>query len=43
MKNRKKIHDDWETPPEFYQELNEKFDFDFDPCPLYADVACMTQ
>jgi len=23
----------WLTPPELYQELNEEFNFDFDPCP----------
>lgn len=35
MKNRNLDHsDDWETPPWFYDELNDKFDFDFDPCPL---------
>lgn len=26
--------DDWQTPPEIYKELDEEFDFDFDPCPL---------
>jgi len=34
MKNRKKIHDDWETPKELYDELNEEFNFIFDPCPI---------
>ena len=33
----KKIHinndDNYATPPEFYAELNERFNFDFDPCP----------
>lgn len=33
----KKIHinndDNYATPPEFYNKLNEKFNFDFDPCP----------
>ena len=34
MKNRNLIHvDNWATPPEFYNELNKKFNFDFDPCP----------
>ena len=23
----------WETPKEFYDELNKEFNFDFDPCP----------
>jgi site-specific DNA-methyltransferase (adenine-specific) len=34
MKNRKPIHDDWLTPPDIYNELNDEFQFDFDPCPL---------
>lgn len=33
----KKIHinndDNYATPPEFYEELNKRFNFDFDPCP----------
>jgi len=33
----KKIHinndDNYATPPEFYNELNKEFHFDFDPCP----------
>jgi len=33
----KKIHinndDNYATPPYLYQELNNRFDFDFDPCP----------
>lgn len=33
----KKIHinndNNLATPPEFYQKLNEEFNFDFDPCP----------
>jgi len=32
-----KIHinndDNYATPPEFYDELDRRFDFDFDPCP----------
>jgi len=32
-----KIHinndDNYATPPELYNELNERFNFDFDPCP----------
>ena len=30
--------DDWKTPESFYQELNERFDFDFDPCPLNHNI-----
>lgn len=33
----KKIHinndDNYATPPEFYNELNKEFNFNFDPCP----------
>lgn len=33
----KKIHinndDNYATPPEFYEQLNKRFHFDFDPCP----------
>ncbi len=36
MKSRKPMHDDWATPPEFYQMLDHEFHFDFDPCPLRA-------
>lgn len=37
MKNRKKMHDDWETPKELYDELDSEFHFDYDPCPLCAE------
>ena len=34
---KKKIHinsdDNYSTPPEIYEELNKRFNFDFDPCP----------
>ncbi|MHA1827932.1 MAG: DNA N-6-adenine-methyltransferase [Candidatus Heimdallarchaeaceae archaeon] len=37
MKHRKKIHDDWETPSNLLQDINNKF-FEgksfFDPCPI---------
>ncbi|TAL62078.1 MAG: adenine methyltransferase [Bacteroidetes bacterium] len=37
MKNRNLIHrDDWETPMEFYEELNREFKFTFDPCPIHS-------
>ena len=33
----KKIHinndDNYATPPKLYEELNKRFNFDFDPCP----------
>lgn len=38
----KKIHinndDNYATPPEFYEELNKRFNFDFDPCPYNEGV-----
>lgn len=35
MKNRNINHsDNWQTPPELYNTLNNEFKFDFDPCPL---------
>ena len=38
MKNRNLKHsDNWETPKELYDELNEEFNFDFDPCPICFD------
>ena len=41
MKNRNLTHsDNWATPAEFYNKLNEEFNFDFDPCPLF-DVSCI--
>ena len=27
------IKQDWTTPKDFYNKLNEEFNFDFDPCP----------
>jgi hypothetical protein len=34
MKNRNLEHkDNWKTSPEFYNKLDEEFNFDFDPCP----------
>lgn len=40
MKNRNLNHNDnWKTPKDLYDELNEKFNFDFDPCPLNHDVS----
>lgn len=35
MKNRNLIHsDNWATPSDLYEALNNFFKFDFDPCPL---------
>lgn len=35
MKNRNIEHiDNWATPKDLYDKLNEEFNFDFDPCPL---------
>lgn len=35
MKNRNLIHsDNWATPKDLYDLLNQEFNFDFDPCPL---------
>ena len=35
MKNRNlKNSDNWATPKEFYDKLNQEFNFNFDPCPL---------
>lgn len=40
MKNRNLNNiDDWKTPPEFYDKLNEEFQFDFDPCPFQHDIS----
>ena len=40
MKNRNLKHsDNWATPKEFYDKLNEEFDFDFDPCPINHDLS----
>ena len=40
MKNRNLEHsDNWATPEEFYNKLNNEFNFDFDPCPLcYEEI-----
>jgi len=39
MKNRDGLENSnhWETPEYLYNELNQEFHFDFDPCPLNAD------
>tara|TARA_R110000824_G_scaffold920_1_gene5392 strand:+ start:42 stop:458 length:417 start_codon:yes stop_codon:yes gene_type:complete len=39
MKNRNLNHvDDWDTPDYIYNELNNEFNFDFDPCPLQHNL-----
>ncbi len=39
MKNRNLIHkDDWKTPDYIYNDLNNEFNFDFDPCPYMHDI-----
>ena len=40
MKNRNLNNkDDWKTPKEFYEKLNDEFNFDFDPCPYQHDIS----
>lgn len=40
MKNRNIIHsDNWATPKELYNILNDEFHFDFDPCPINHDMS----
>ena len=40
MKNRNLNNkDDWKTPKEFYEKLNNEFNFDFDPCPYQHDIS----
>ena len=39
MKNRNLNHsDNWKTPPELFESLDNEFSFDFDPCPLNHNV-----
>lgn len=43
MKNRNLKHSDhWETPKSLYDELNNEFGFDFDPCPIMQEVTAET-
>jgi site-specific DNA-methyltransferase (adenine-specific) len=43
MKNRNlPARDDWQTPQEIYQKLDNEFQFDFDPCPLLNDFDGLT-
>lgn len=36
MKERKPMHDNWKTPKDLYDKLDQEFHFDCDPCPLNA-------
>ena len=39
MKNRNLKHsDNWATPPKFYNNLNNVYNFNFDPCPYLNDI-----
>lgn len=39
MKNRNLDHsDNWATPKEFYDKLDQEFNFNFDPCPLNLEM-----
>lgn len=47
MKDRNLVHsDNWKTPKDFYDRLDQEFHFDFDPCPyserepLFDGLAC---
>jgi hypothetical protein len=37
-----KITNEWGTPPELYAQLNNEFNFNFDPCPLGGTVDGLT-
>jgi len=37
-KNGKEFHNNYPTPKDFYDKLNNEFHFDFDPCPLNHNV-----
>jgi len=34
-----KAHNNWGTPPLFFDEYDELYDFNFDPCPLNHDIS----
>lgn len=39
MKNRNLNNsDDWKTPSDLYEKLDDNFHFDFDPCPLNHNI-----
>lgn len=35
--------DDWATPKGIYRQLNDEFQFDFDPCPLKDNLAFVSE
>ena len=37
IKARNAAGDDWKTPDDFYDRLNEQYHFDFDPCPYQSE------
>jgi site-specific DNA-methyltransferase (adenine-specific) len=37
MYKNKEKNNNWETPKDLYAELDAEFNFDFDPCPLFAE------
>jgi phage N-6-adenine-methyltransferase len=37
FQSRKSDH--WQTPKDFYNNLNNEFNFDFDPCPFKHDIS----
>ena len=40
MKNRNlNAGDDWKTPRDLYEKLDQEFNFDFDPCPFQHDLS----
>ena len=40
MKNRNLAHsDNWETPSDLFNKLNDEFHFEFDPCPINHDIS----
>ena len=34
LKEERRKHNFWLTPPEHYKKLDDEFHFDFDPCPF---------
>ena len=44
MKNRNQNHsDNWATPKELYNQLNDEFHFDYDPCPINGTDGLTTE